>query len=516
MRTSACWPCAPEAWTAGNAPKTRPHRIEAASAKRTARPSSATSSSRGVPSGATASSSRSRPYSDEQAERPAGDRHEAALDQELADETTAPAAERRTDAQLVLPGRAARDEQVRDVDAGDQEETADRAEQDEQRESHGGDQLRGERRRADADVRVRLRILALEPRADGLHLGPGRCQRHARPQPSHAEEARMVAAIEQVRVVRDPQADRHEDVVVAAEIPKARRQHADDRVARSIEGDRTAQGGRVAAEAILPERVADDRFGWRVRAVFGFAEQAAHARAHADDVEETAGDTPAAEPFRVVDAGERHRLGARQREGVERVLTRAPVDEIRPRHRHLRAVGPDLVQVDEAIRLWIRQRPQQDAVDEREDGRGRADAERQRDEDDGGERRRPGERAHGVANVLPERVEPHRWLLLSNRMMSIGAAQPPPAVPRGERQRLPPAPPARPVASAGFEVLDEIAEDRVATHAPRQRPLEQPAREARQTAHELGSFSTSSSPRQRRRSVSREARSAATPGGVTE
>ena len=98
------------------------------------------------------------------------------------------------------------------------------------------------------------------------------------------------------------------------------------------------------------------------------------------------------------------------RDRLERANTRAPREEV------LRVDGNRLVRRerlladdDEAIGVWERQRFQQHRVDEREDGRVRADAQRQRQEGDRCEAGRPAERAERVARVLHDafdEVEP--------------------------------------------------------------------------------------------------------------
>ena len=67
---------------------------------------------------------------------PPARRHERALDEQLRRQPRASAAERRPHRELVLARRAARDQQVRDVDAGDEQQESDRAEQHEQRPPH--------------------------------------------------------------------------------------------------------------------------------------------------------------------------------------------------------------------------------------------------------------------------------------------------------------------------------------------------------------------------------------------
>ena len=55
-------------------------------------------------------------------------------------------------------------------------------------------------------------------------------------------------------------------------------------------------------------------------------------------------------------------------------------------------------QRDEPIGIGVRQRPQQHGIDDREDGRARADAEREHEDGDGGESGTQPKLTHGEAN----------------------------------------------------------------------------------------------------------------------
>ena len=108
-------------------------------------------------------SARSSPDAIADAEHAAGDRYQRALDEELADEAHPSAAERRAHRELVLPRGAARDQEVRDVDARDEQQEADGAEQRQEREPDIGDQAIRERLgAATLDGRVGVRILLFE------------------------------------------------------------------------------------------------------------------------------------------------------------------------------------------------------------------------------------------------------------------------------------------------------------------------------------------------------------------
>ena len=61
---------------------------------------------------------------------------------------------------------------------------------------------------------------------------------------------------------------------------------------------------------------------------------------------------------------------------------------------------------DQAIAGRIRERIQQDSVDEAENGRRRTDAQGEREDRDGAESRTPAECPHGIVEIAADLVEP--------------------------------------------------------------------------------------------------------------
>src|SRR5580698_9142819 len=81
---------------------------------------------------------------------------------------------------------------------------------------------------------------------------------------------------------------------------------------------------------------------------------------------------------------------------------RAPVQEIRIRNADYPNLGRGLMQDDEAGRIVIRQRAQQDAVNDRKYRRVRTDAEREGEQGNGGEGWGLAQHAQPVANILEQ------------------------------------------------------------------------------------------------------------------
>ena len=108
------------------------------------------------------------------------------------------------------------------------------------------------------------------------------------------------------------------------------------------------------------------------------------------------------DPFRLaVAAAERQRRFAVHGRGAEGVLPGPPVGEVGVghRHRHARLVRERVGDRDQAIRLGVRQRLAQQAVDECEHRHVSADAEGEREDGAGGEGRAPMQCAGGVPQV---------------------------------------------------------------------------------------------------------------------
>ena len=128
------------------------------------------------------------------------------------------------------------------------------------------------------------------------------------------------------------------------------------------------------------------------------------AAARPEDVEEWRGDVGAVDQLRIAGAGEVRRARCDRRGAREDAALRRDVDEVRRRVGHRQASVAAVEQLDEAARLPVGQRPQQHAVDDGEDRRIRADAERQRQRGDGREAGLTAEHARGVPDVLYKRA----------------------------------------------------------------------------------------------------------------
>ena len=202
-----------------------------------------------------------------------------ALDQELRDQSTASGAERRAHRHFAAAQRAARQQQIRQVDARDQQ--------------HRRRRRRAARSATCASCPPALRAAASPPpRAVSARAAPTRagstppslplacCERDAGLQPGHAVH---VVPAQNFVSISGRERGRHPDVDVARrhEVELARH-HADHLVRRVVQRDRAAHHVGRRAEAPLPQPMADDDDARALR-VFVFGEDPSEQRLHAKD-----------------------------------------------------------------------------------------------------------------------------------------------------------------------------------------------------------------------------------------
>ena len=139
---------------AGTAPNTTPVATARRKLKASTRASSPIRSGLGSSSRCAADDEADAPHGRRERDGAAERGEHDVLGEELADQTPAPAAERGADRHLARPPAAAREQQVRDVRAGDQQDEADRAEQERQQRARVLDVRVARRLQADGVARV--------------------------------------------------------------------------------------------------------------------------------------------------------------------------------------------------------------------------------------------------------------------------------------------------------------------------------------------------------------------------
>ena len=156
----------------------------------------------------------------------------------------------------------------------------------------------------------------------------------------------------------------------------------------------------------------DHRTGARY-AVFLLSEHTALCRSHAEQVEIVPRHQVAPDAFVVSRSAQAHRRETVHRHPVEHVVSVAKVHVQGVGERREGGVLPHQVDVEDPLRLRHRQRTEQHRVDQAEDGRVRPDAERQRQDRDGGETRPLDQHSDRVAQVSGDRFNPGQSALVA-------------------------------------------------------------------------------------------------------
>jgi hypothetical protein len=147
--------------------------------------------------------------------------------------------------------------------------------------------------------------------------------------------------------------------------------------------------------------IADDRERWRARFVFVFAVGAADLRLEPDRVEEIRRRERNGDPFRFTpgNVAQVERFETGQSQMLKRSAVAPPIDIIGKGDGSIRSVG-DFVEVNESLRLRVGKRPEEDVVDDAEDGAVGADPEREGEHRNDGEAGRFAQLAESEAEVV--------------------------------------------------------------------------------------------------------------------
>jgi hypothetical protein len=309
-------------------------------------------------------------------------------------------AERGAERQLPPPRGRARELQVGDVGAGDEQDQRDEAQQDEQRLTGIPHEILAERDHRCAHAGVGSRELGRERPRDGGKVRVGLRAGHAGLEQTHGPEGGIVAC-EPVGVG----CGRHRkpDLRRAERIRVVRRGHADHDVRAAVQHDRAADGPWIAAEAGLPGRVGEHGHEGPV-AFRGLVvrEQAAGDGAGAEQAKGVRRNEVADHPIGPLGARVVHGLGPNEADVRERPVAGAPFLEIGKADE-----GPVLFtsggpEHEQSSGVRIRQRPEEHRAHRTVDGRVGGDGQDQREERDGREGGRPAQLAQRVDRVLPQ------------------------------------------------------------------------------------------------------------------
>ncbi len=207
----------------------------------------------------------------------------------------------------------------------------------------------------------------------------------------------VASAVRQLTLCED---ERHPEFDRGGRVLHGLRHHANHLILLAAEQDVAPHQPRVGAVTPPPEPVAQHDDALAPRLIFAFEEASPGLRRRAEHLEEVRRDLRADGAHRLLLLAQVEvavLVGGDSREGVR---LRAPVQKIRDGDRAGAALRQSLVDRDEPAGLRVGQRTQEYRVDDREDGRVAANAERQRQHGDGRKPRLAPQHAETVPQVF--------------------------------------------------------------------------------------------------------------------
>ena len=302
------------------------------------------------------------PERDNQTERSAGNSKADALREKLADGSPPSSAERGTYCNFALPSRCARQQKVRDIRAGYEQHAANRAEQNQHRQSHIAHHVFSQRNDARTPSCVEVVVLALEIRCNACHLGRCGLYRNAGLQTSDGMEVAAAARPCRIDPHRQPQ------LSFRIHVAETSRHHSDHSRRIAVENQPLSQNVRACPEFPPPEFVTNDCYRGRTDFVVSRAERPADDRLNAEDAEELMCSHLNRDLFRLAGGAQTATAVGVRGDGFEHAIPRTPVDVVRCRDHVPRAVAIAVVleHQHQPVRIVEWKAPQQQRVYYRE------------------------------------------------------------------------------------------------------------------------------------------------------
>ena len=332
------------------------------------------------------------------AEDAAGEGKQEGFGQELAHQPSAWRPESAADGELAVAHRGLREQQVRHVRARHEQQESHRAEENQQRPARFPRDRVLER----LDRPVHEKVVALlarsfvDPACDRADVPVRLRDRHTAAQaPDGAAVVRSTARVFSV------EAGRHPQLRVRGKAESGRK-HADDGVHLAVDLQVRLREVALRPEVLPPVPLADEDGGRGSLLVVGRAEVPPEQRPDAEDPEEAGRHVRHVRARGLEGARNRHEVVVVPGHRLETAVLIPEVVEVRVRQARGPALRGDLEDGHDPARVGVRQRPKKDAVDDAEDGRRRADTERERDDHDRGDAGLLAQHPRRVPEVLPE------------------------------------------------------------------------------------------------------------------
>ena len=260
------------------------------------------------------------------ADRHAGDREEHALGEELSGNAPAPCTERGPDGDLPLPDGGARQQEVGHVGARDEQHERDRP----HHREHDEPNILGHQHVSETDCgdtpSLVLEVGHRQPRGRARKVRAGIIQGGAWRQPGDHVEKPLVASGGVLHGGK-----RHPELRELGKLKRSRHD-AHDGVGQPVDGDRSADDGRIGQVAPLPHAVSEEDDARRARLVFVPAEVPAEYRVDPKHREKIRRDKRPEEPLGLVAVGHRHAAILHGRDLGERARPGLVVLQVEPRH----------------------------------------------------------------------------------------------------------------------------------------------------------------------------------------
>ena len=189
------------------------------------------------------------PRGQQQSEQAADDAENEAFGEKLANQTSSPCAKRGAHGNLGLPGRRLREEEIGDVDAGDQQHEPDRAEKHQHCLANVSDHRFVQLHSGEVEAFIAVRILSREPRTNGLDLCFHLLDRHSGSCPADHCEIPGAALLdgEVIGIF-----DRCPDLTARRE-REPLRHHADHLIGHAVERDAPPDDAGFGSEPLAPQ-----------------------------------------------------------------------------------------------------------------------------------------------------------------------------------------------------------------------------------------------------------------------
>ena len=362
------------------------------------------------------------PTREDEPERAADRREQSGLREQLPKDPAAAGADRVPRRDLLEAPAGPDESEVRHVHRGDEEHEQRRAPQQTQSRPHVAHEVGFERDDDRAVARVEQRRLqaagALDVRRrQPVDLRLRLLQRGALRQPGDGVMVLAVAGI--LRLLLGGERARDPDLDLGIEEDEALRRHADDAIRPAVQPEILSDGVLAAAQFAGPVVVADDDDIALPFLRLGLGEEAAARRGRAQHGEEGRRDLLCREALDRAGVAGIQSARTVQGDGLERVRQRRPVHVVRNRRAGAldAGAGETVVGEDESMAFRIRERPEQDRPDDREDCGVGAQADRQGEDHRGGVGAVSTQEPQREDQVLPQRF--HRVLRAADEVTEV-------------------------------------------------------------------------------------------------